>query len=221
MATMSQGSNKKAAAIKSLIAHYADSDDDEMSPDEEEIQEVESKQGSPGEPMSIQGSLKNPMVSNLALASSRSNSPLHLLGTSVNSLKSAATERVQQQESVEEFPFDDEERPTSPVSFNKRLEGLQPDEIVLPHEPKGHCPESVLIKIQKLKEKKEKERMDMVQLIQTRKDIRNPSIYEKLIDLCSIDEFGTNFPSDVYNPREWGPRVLLRSVIWRPEDPND
>lgn len=40
-------------------------------------------------------------------------------------------------------------------------------------------------------------------LIQQRKDIRNPSIYEKLIDYCKIDEYGSNFPLDVYDPHGW------------------
>ena len=30
--------------------------------------------------------------------------------------------------------------------------------------------------------------------IQRNKGFRNPSIYEKFIDYCKIDEFGTNYP---------------------------
>lgn len=45
--------------------------------------------------------------------------------------------------------------------------------------------------------------MDMNKLIQERKEFRNPSIYEKLIEFCEIDEFGTNYPLDVYDPKKW------------------
>ena len=30
------------------------------------------------------------------------------------------------------------------------------------------------------------------------------SIYEKLIQYCGIDEFGTNLPPEVFDPHEWG-----------------
>lgn len=31
-------------------------------------------------------------------------------------------------------------------------------------------------------------------IIQRKKEFRNPSIYEKLIQFCAIDELGTNYP---------------------------
>lgn len=222
-ATMSQGS-KKAAVIKSLIAHYADSDD-EMSPDDEESAGEEAKQTQDESPDghtsggSTQGSvrtmdtLKNPILTDLMIASSRSNSPLNLLGTSISSLASGSQKHEHQKQRMVDmdFPLDDEDRPTSPTSFHKTLEGLNPTEIVIPPEPPGRCSESVLAKMERLKEKKIMG-MDMVQLIQRRKDFRNPSIYEKLIDHCSIDEFGTNFPPDVYDPHAWGPESYYESL---------
>ena len=35
--------------------------------------------------------------------------------------------------------------------------------------------------------------MDYNTIIQTKKAFRNPSIYSKLIDFCSIDELGKSF----------------------------
>ena len=35
---------------------------------------------------------------------------------------------------------------------------------------------------------------DMNDKLRAHKDFRNPSIYEKLIQFCDIDEFGTNYP---------------------------
>lgn len=39
---------------------------------------------------------------------------------------------------------------------------------------------------------------DMKALIQNKKQFRNPCIYEKLIELCNIQEMGTNFPTVIY-----------------------
>lgn len=37
-------------------------------------------------------------------------------------------------------------------------------------------------------------------IIQRKKEFRNPSIYEKLIQFCAIDELGTNYPKDMFDP---------------------
>uniref|UniRef100_A0A8D1TWN1 SAP30 binding protein n=1 Tax=Sus scrofa TaxID=9823 RepID=A0A8D1TWN1_PIG len=58
-------------------------------------------------------------------------------------------------------------------------------------------------KIQKLYERKIKEGMDMNYIIQRKKEFRNPSIYEKLIQFCAIDELGTNYPKDMFDPHGW------------------
>lgn len=46
--------------------------------------------------------------------------------------------------------------------------------------------------------------LDMNSHIQTRKEFRNPSMLEKLIEHCDIQEFGTNFGPDVFDPHKWG-----------------
>lgn len=45
--------------------------------------------------------------------------------------------------------------------------------------------------------------LDMNMMIQQRKEFRNPSIYEKLIQFCSINELGTNYPPDRFDPFKW------------------
>jgi len=47
------------------------------------------------------------------------------------------------------------------------------------------------------------QQMDMNAVIQKRKDFRNPSIYEKLIQFCGINELGTNYPPSMYDPLKW------------------
>ncbi|XP_074111527.1 SAP30-binding protein [Cotesia typhae] len=79
------------------------------------------------------------------------------------------------------------------------------DGVVIPPEPPGQYPPDLQEKITVLFRKMEsKGGVDMNQAIQQRKDFRNPSIYEKLIQFCSINELGTNYPPDRFDPFKWG-----------------
>uniref|UniRef100_U3IVZ6 SAP30 binding protein n=1 Tax=Anas platyrhynchos platyrhynchos TaxID=8840 RepID=U3IVZ6_ANAPP len=91
----------------------------------------------------------------------------------------------------------------STASFSERVRNMSPDEIKIPPEPPGRCSNHLQDKIQKLYERKIKEGMDMNYIIQRKKEFRNPSIYEKLIQFCSIDELGTNYPKDMFDPHGW------------------
>lgn len=77
----------------------------------------------------------------------------------------------------------------------------------LPAEPKGKCPQELQEKITNMHEKM-KSGMDMNKLIQERKEFRNPSIYEKLIQYCDIDELGTNYQPEIYDPLQWGKKSI-------------
>ncbi|XP_045155808.1 SAP30-binding protein isoform X1 [Echinops telfairi] len=89
------------------------------------------------------------------------------------------------------------------ASFSERVRNMSPDEIKIPPEPPGRCSNHLQDKIQKLYERKVKEGMDMNYVIQRKKEFRNPSIYEKLIQFCAIDELGTNYPKDMFDPHGW------------------
>lgn len=78
------------------------------------------------------------------------------------------------------------------------------DGIVIPPEPPGQCPQELQDKINELFRKMEHSGLDMNKVIQQRKDFRNPSIYEKLIQFCSINELGTNYPPERFDPFKWG-----------------
>lgn len=73
----------------------------------------------------------------------------------------------------------------------------------LPPEPKGKCPHELQDKITNMYDKM-KQGMDMNRVIQDRKEFRNPSIYEKLIQFCDINELGTNYAPEIYDPLQWG-----------------
>ncbi|XP_077107879.1 SAP30-binding protein isoform X2 [Ranitomeya variabilis] len=89
------------------------------------------------------------------------------------------------------------------ASFSERVRNMSPDDIRIPPEPPGRCSNILQEKILKMYERKMKEGTDMNQIIQKKKEFRNPSIYEKLIQFCSIDELGTNYPKDMFDPHGW------------------
>ena len=83
-----------------------------------------------------------------------------------------------------------------PVFLNTR-------DIILPPEPTVKCSKTLQNKIITLLQKKTDFGMDLSSSLQQRKDLRNPSIYEKLVHFCNLNEFGTNYPEQLYNPKEW------------------
>jgi hypothetical protein len=95
---------------------------------------------------------------------------------------------------------DTPEEVSNQVDYHRSLMGKKPEAIKIPEAPRGAVDPSIQEKMSKLKEKKEWRGMDMKQQIQKRKDFRNPSIYEKLIDHRGIDEFGSNFPPETFDP---------------------
>lgn len=78
------------------------------------------------------------------------------------------------------------------------------DEIEIPPAPAGKCSNKLQDKIAGLFDKMRREGLDMNAKIQRRKDFRNPSIYEKLIEFIGIDEKGSNYPPEVFDPHSWG-----------------
>ncbi|NXB24771.1 S30BP protein, partial [Rhagologus leucostigma] len=105
---------------------------------------------------------------------------------------------------LKKFPEAEERDPQELVaSFSDRVWNMSPDEIKILPEPPGRCSNQLQDKIQKLCEMKMKEGMDMNYKIQRKKEFHNPSLYEKMIQFCSIDEIGTNYPKDKFDPHAW------------------
>ncbi|XP_066145875.1 SAP30-binding protein [Euwallacea fornicatus] len=74
---------------------------------------------------------------------------------------------------------------------------------LIPPEPQGICSAELQEKITRLYEKMQTQQVDMNAVIQKRKDFRNPSIYEKLIQFCGLNELGTNYPPSIYDPLKY------------------
>uniref|UniRef100_A0A3P9AX20 SAP30 binding protein n=1 Tax=Maylandia zebra TaxID=106582 RepID=A0A3P9AX20_9CICH len=87
--------------------------------------------------------------------------------------------------------------------FSEKVRNMSPDEIKIPPEHPGRCSSHLQEKIHKLYERKLHGDFDVNAHIQQKKEFRNPSIYEKLIQFCAIDELGTNYPKDMFEPHAW------------------
>ncbi|KAK0410505.1 hypothetical protein QR680_005161 [Steinernema hermaphroditum] len=70
----------------------------------------------------------------------------------------------------------------------------------MPSPPLEPCPEHLESVFSKLFEKKFNGILNPTKQIQERKDFKNPSIYEKFIEFFDLDEIGSNFSKDVYDP---------------------
>ncbi|CAL8380062.1 unnamed protein product [Gadus morhua 'NCC'] len=105
---------------------------------------------------------------------------------------------------VKEIPEAEKKNPHELVAlFSEKVRNMSPDKIRIPSEPAGRCPSHLQEKICKLYERKLQEGFDTNNHIQKKKEFRNPSIYEKLIQFCGIDELGTNYPKDMFDPHGW------------------
>uniref|UniRef100_A0A336KB27 CSON004348 protein n=1 Tax=Culicoides sonorensis TaxID=179676 RepID=A0A336KB27_CULSO len=109
----------------------------------------------------------------------------------------------------DEKPVDETQDPEPQSEFNEVTSTSNIDHVKLygfslPPEPKSKCPQELQEKITKSYEKMKTNNLDMNKIIQERKEFRNPSIYEKLIQFCDINELGTNYPPEIYDPSHFG-----------------
>jgi len=89
-------------------------------------------------------------------------------------------------------------RPGSPVAYHRLLLEKGPP-VQLPPEPPTKCSDELQSRISEFCDKN-RQGLDLLGSIQRKKTFRNPSIYEKLLVHCDIDELGSNFPSEIFDP---------------------
>jgi hypothetical protein len=82
----------------------------------------------------------------------------------------------------------------------------------LPTEPKGKPDPKLQETINNLSQKIKNSDFDLNQYIQEQKSFRNPSIYDKLIQFCDINEFGTNFPPEIFDISIYGPESYYEEL---------
>ncbi|KAI2801243.1 hypothetical protein RDWZM_009491 [Blomia tropicalis] len=98
------------------------------------------------------------------------------------------------------------------VEFHQSIQGKRIDELNVPPPTKRQCPEDLQKRIEVYYEKVQMG-SDLNKSIQKRKDLRNPSIYEKMISYCQINEMATNYPKEIYNPEPFlGPQSFYEEL---------
>eukprot|EP00116_Pleurobrachia_bachei_P001079 sb/3461341/ len=75
--------------------------------------------------------------------------------------------------------------------------------VKLPPEPKGKCSSALQRKIENEINKRKRYGVDICSKMRGNKEFRNPSIYDKLIDMFGVNEAGTNFSDPMLQKRYW------------------
>lgn len=79
-----------------------------------------------------------------------------------------------------------------------------PRQAQVPSSPPGQCSPTLQQKFDRFFERKSAG-LDPNAGIKGRRDFKNPSLYETLVNMFGIDEKGTNFRADVYDPKSFRP----------------
>jgi len=93
---------------------------------------------------------------------------------------------------------DDDIQMLIPSEKNERDLGIE-----LPPPPPGKASQKLQDNVMKLVSNVYQGHKNYNALIQNKKEFRNPSIYEKLIDLLDLDEMGTNYSPGQFDPYFW------------------
>ncbi|XP_044744994.1 SAP30-binding protein [Coccinella septempunctata] len=180
-----------STALASLTATYTDSEGEEDRSDEDNEQNNgENKNGSPYSQVTSLPS--SPTVAPVRVTSKVAKLVCYHDDTVVSEDENEVDETAPAHEVIlltDENPNPEEE--------------LTEDGVSIPPEPPGNCSVDLQDKIAKYYDKMKNEKLDMNAFIEKRKDFRNPSIYEKLLQFCAINELGTNYPPSIYDPLKW------------------
>lgn len=91
---------------------------------------------------------------------------------------------------------------TTPAISSTSMNSMLLD-VDFPPEPTGACSVDLTKKIEEMTRLMKRSNCDMNKIIQSKKSFRNPATYEKLVNQCQINEFGTNLDPRVYDPLKW------------------
>ncbi|XP_023939420.1 SAP30-binding protein-like [Bicyclus anynana] len=183
-------------ALASLTATYTDSEgeedmeDGQQTPDKEELMVTQSV------PVSPQTAGENKQLSLAPVSPKRR-------------LVSYVDDTIVSDEETSSPTADDMRRLSMETDTDETIpRSVEPDDsedgVMIPPEPPGKCPKELQDTIAKYYNRMVTEGLDMNKIIQEKKNFRNPSIYEKLIQFCDINELGTNYPPEIYDPLRWG-----------------
>ncbi|XP_028172719.1 SAP30-binding protein [Ostrinia nubilalis] len=184
-------------ALASLTATYTDSEGEESIVDEQTPEKEDPKvvHSAPVSPKKAEEGTKS---------SSAPPSPKRRLVSYVDDTIVSDEEQL----SPNAEDQDDMRRLSMETDTDEAIPRSDPDDsqdgVSIPPEPPGKCPKELQESIAKFYSRMLSEGLDMNRIIQDKKNFRNPSIYEKLIQFCDINELDTNYPPEIYDPLKWG-----------------
>lgn len=186
-------------ALASLTATYTDSEGEEDMEDGQQTPEKEALKTTQSEPVS-----PKTISDNKHQSSSAPSSPKRRLVSYVDD--TVVSDEEQMSPSAE--GQDDMRRLSMETDTDDAVQKSDADDsqdgVIIPPEPSGKCPKELQDTIAKFYNRMLTEGLDMNKIIQDKKNFRNPSIYEKLIQFCDINELDTNYPPEIYDPLKWG-----------------
>ncbi|KRY84672.1 SAP30-binding protein, partial [Trichinella pseudospiralis] len=111
------------------------------------------------------------------------------------------TESIREEEKEEEMEEDGEQSfgDLDDLAAVEKAYSWKIDDMLPPLTQKK-CPSALKETFDELFRQKEEENFDFNSTVQKRTDFRNPSIYEKLVDHFGLDEKGSNFPLEFFDP---------------------
>lgn len=183
-------------ALASLTATYTDSEGEEdmegQTPEKDDVKEAQSEPASPKKTEDIKQSNSAPVSPKRRLVS-------YVDDTIVSDEEPLSPTHENQ---------DDMRRLSMETDTDEAVPRSDPDDsedgVTIPPEPPGKCPKELQETIAKFYSRMLNDGLDMNRIIQDKKNFRNPSIYEKLIQFCDINELDTNYPPEIYDPLKWG-----------------
>lgn len=185
-------------ALASLTATYTDSEgeesieDEQQSPDREKIKTTHSAPPSPKNLEDGNRSSSAPVTPKRRLVS--------YVDDTIVSDEEQLSPTAENQDDMRRLSMDTD---TDEAVLRSDPDDSQ-DGVAIPPEPAGKCPKELQETIAKFYSRMQNEGLDMNKIIQDKKNFRNPSIYEKLIQFCDINELDTNYPPEIYDPLKWG-----------------
>nr|XP_061808083.1 SAP30-binding protein-like [Nerophis lumbriciformis] len=189
-------SGKKSALLSSLADYGDDSEPDDSDPEPEETEE----QGGTAGIVFSYGEEELNRTENVVVDKESENEDSRESNSEVTNDE---TDEGRDADDVEVSEVETKDPNELVALFSEKVRNMSPDDIRIPPEPPGRCSSQLQEKIHKLYERKLHGDFDTNSHIQKKKEFRNPSIYEKLIQFCSIDELGTNYPKDMFDPHGW------------------
>ncbi|XP_055335491.1 SAP30-binding protein-like [Paramacrobiotus metropolitanus] len=102
--------------------------------------------------------------------------------------------------------------PANRFGFPQNVDLRDEEKVKIPDDAPRACPAVLEERVADLVAKQRRHNYDINAEIHKSKEFRNPSIYQKLIEYCGIDEVGSNFDKNDFDPTRWTDGSSMESL---------